>query len=458
MPSRLTPPPLSKCLSAPPPGYVKGRDLLAQFGWSPQAWGQVEELRQILDPEVVWVRVKTNAVRFVPKGLKIPLAPRLERKKADPAPARETEALSVGDGSLKERRTFAYTEVKNPHGSYLVTTLPASVLVSQYTIRRFKADKEGGVNRVLDHHRAVEMAVAMQEGGAIMSDNFVIAIDGEFSARGGNLTIGPGTQLEIIDGQHRTYALQALTGEELKRWSFTCHIFRNLSIEDKRRLFYEQTERRPIHKAQALALRAELGMWKTGKEKLAYEVCEHINQDATSPLQGMVDTDEPEFGVAGDSPTGSAKTRVQTEPGRVTITSLMGAVSRIYNKNSPLYRMTSKEIGRIFVTTLAAAKRTWPTTWNDRTSEIRRIAGIEALLELHNQSLFTAVVGGKYTNNNIMAAIQRGARFRWNSDRVRQALAIGRAGLVGSKESVSAMLARVIHSKVMSRDEELVVA
>jgi DGQHR domain-containing protein len=429
----------------PPAGFVRYTDLLRRFGWTPpgitRVWPDV--VADLKANKVVAVRKKQNWVRYLPVDTQIPLHPRLGRAATIPRPSAVVEPESAGSQSLKKTVHLPCSRVQQGNNSYYVVTVPASVLQSQHVIRRLDHDPSG-VNRLLNQARCLDIAQAMVDS-VPFPDSITVHIDSP-RVRNGELAITSGTEMEIIDGQHRVVALSLLSEDELQRWSFTCHVYHNLDLRKKQALFFSQTEREGIAPQIKLSLQHKLGLFKTERQQTAYQMAIALNEDGRSPLADLINTTERLYARAGDK---ALKQRSSLPAGHYDIIGVYNIIQKALGKNSVLAGMAEDKVLNILIWTFRAAEATWKTTWTDELSSLRSLAGIATLVELHNEPLFLACLGGEYTYTNIQQVLKVGRRFRWNADSTREALAnqLGRAHRRRGVDRASTALARNIHSK-----------
>lgn len=451
MPLRIARPPAADMFDAAPDGYTPLYERLALFGWSRNNWSLNADLKALVDPIIIWAKVNgsaRHAQMYIPGNIEIPLHPKLAAKKPEPAQAKETKPVSEGKRELKGTHDFNYTDVTTEGMAYMVVVIDGETLAQQYRVRRYKYDHGAGVNRILDDNRTLEIAESMQAGNSLVStDNLVLHLEGKYRRKLGKLLLTNESILEVIDGQHRTLAVELLEPAQRRKWAFTAHIYVNLTHEQKLKLFFQQTLRKPIHTAMSLQLKAQLGQFSNSKEELCYRCCEIINTDERSPLKGLVDFDEPEYAAGGRKQL-SAAGRVQTAPGHVTLSALMRILRTLYTKRSPLYGFNLEQLSNVLLWTLQAAKATWGTNWRDVTSPLRLSSGLEVIFLVHNQAQFCQALGMDYKRSGIMQAFQYGSGFRWNVDKTKIAIQAMRRP-IGNSASAPELLAQAIHRGLM---------
>lgn len=430
-----------KALRTAPEGFVTQTDLLQRFGWRisglalkhPDAFEKVRAAR-------VDVIVDAHRVYYVPEHLNVPLHPRLHRAAQRPAAARAVDPITDGPRQGLTRQRYLCLRTSQAGGDCWQVSLPAERLYQSHRIVRMHGN-QNGTNRLFDEARAIEIAQAMIEG-VRFPDNIVVHVkDLDVARHGRDITLHEDSVLEIIDGQHRTAALGLLSAQERAGLSLPVVVYTGLSSREKKEVFFAQTLRKPIAPQVRLRLHADLKRFRSDRDKMAYDVAKALGQQEDSPLAGLVNFEEHAFAVTRDGRP--SRSRVSLPAGRCDVVSVWSMLKRLVNKRSPLRDLEGEDLLRIVLDTLKAAKATWPSSWADPQNPLRTVAGIEALLSLHNEALFAGCMDRRISTAAINRTIAAGRRFRWNSKNVKDALREASGGR--NRNRATEMLARNIH-------------
>jgi DGQHR domain-containing protein len=238
-------------------------------------------------------------------------------------------------------------------------------------------EKDGGVQRRLDEDRATRIALAMKDSQVEWLDTILVHMEPESSwiFQEGCITTKEGFSLSIDDGQHRRYALEVLSDEELEALGeFTVTATHGLTFEERLKLFLQQEKRKHIHANVILKGRDLLGDWRNENEKTAYDIVKALNEDGRSPLKGLIVMEE-KVKSADSSDDAS---------GNILAKGLFSTLKAVLGHRGLLKGMEPNCQKDIVIRLLAvAANRVWKDEWSEPKEFITSSSrGVNAILRL----------------------------------------------------------------------------
>lgn len=187
--------------------------------------------------------------------------------------------------------TFSVIPVKQPIGTFYISTVPAELLLRVVTIRQKTLDDkdDDAVQRQLSSKRTNEIALYTTDPDATFPTPIIIACDeNKVSIENGAITFEEDTLIgEVIDGQHRIRGLEKADRETVQKFDLPVVFMLGLQPYEKAYVFSTiNSKQTPVPKSLIYQL---FGLSEHGSPyKTCHEVARALNASISGPFyQGL---------------------------------------------------------------------------------------------------------------------------------------------------------------------------
>jgi DGQHR domain-containing protein len=203
-----------------------------------------------------------------------------------PEPQKPSKDDYQGENAIHR---YSVSLVTQGQHRFYTLTMPSDVLAKTCFVTTREENPQEGFQRVLDRERAKQIADYVDSGFGTIPSSVVLSAqpDAELKVVGKGKTVefraAPKAFL-VLDGQHRIYGF-SLAKTKLR---VPVVIYNSLSKRDESRLFIDiNTKQRPVPNELLLDIK-KLAEYESDAEKLFGEVFDLFQDDASSPLFGMM--------------------------------------------------------------------------------------------------------------------------------------------------------------------------
>ena len=320
--------------------------------------------------------------------------------------------------------------------------IPAADLRALGFVSRL-SQKEGGVQRNLDEVRVQRIAEAMQKGKDLWLETFLAQMepDSAWVYENGVIVYDNHFRLSIDDGQHRFYALDALTDEQLSQiGELNVTATHGLTFTERLRLFTQQEERKHIDRGMLLEGRDIIGNWERPVEKNAYEMIKVLGSHPLSPLKDRI--------ILGEG----KGTNSRRYPQHLSTTSLHRNLLAVLGDKSLIHGLPFEEQQDIILRFLnIAATKVWPKQWDD--SENYMISwnrGVTVLLRFFMRSkvMRMLLVDGDYADVRLHSVLRLASQFDWSTEKNKYRIEIEML------DSIDSLMSKRYTKREQNRDKQ----
>lgn len=193
---------------------------------------------------------------------------------------------------LPRKTRLAGTLITQGSHRFYSATVPIELLASTCTVVPRADDPEEGFQRLLDEHRAKDIASYIDNGGVIPNTIVLSAQEDaefEYSSRSTVLSFRPiPNAFLILDGQHRVYGFR-LSNSKLR---VPVVIFNGLSRSEEARLFVDiNTKQQRVPNELLLDIK-KLALLESDEENFTRELFDLLNTDPQSCMRGLMSASE----------------------------------------------------------------------------------------------------------------------------------------------------------------------
>lgn len=171
--------------------------------------------------------------------------------------------------------------------TFYVAAVSGKQLRSNAFVSRRHEDPEEGFNRELSVPRAKEIATYLDSGTTSIPTNIILSAQPNASlhySRGQITWDDQPDAFLILDGQHRLFGMDFTQRD----YTFGVSVYQRLTRRDEVRLFIDiNTKQRGVPSALLLDIK-QLAGTETDRELLLRELFDHVANDRTSPLKGLM--------------------------------------------------------------------------------------------------------------------------------------------------------------------------